>query len=740
MRSWLAEGRRFAAGQDDRARVWRLIDTLPDGAEKTAAQTALAGDDATVEAFLRTRNHAGKTTKDRQQVYALIAGATDMPNLKAAAQKALEGTPADVHRFLRDGQHVARAADERLLVYRAMECACPEVKAAAQVALAGPPSYVSYFLNVSRYEAAQRDAEQEAHVQAVQSLVRQAQQYANTALTDANKAAEAAQRARQQSADADKYAAAAKKSAEVADGHRLKAAAAADAAQKSAEEAAKSATTARNASNAAQASASRAAQSAATATAASQRAQKDATAAYRSAEAARADAQAAGKDAAAADVAAKQAAAIYATKLKEWEAQQRNTAPGSGADGKGSAADDHKTWGCMVLDASAVSKECLMVYKDFAGALMDQAKCAAPVNQNTAGCTMLADIKELVGENKDLLLDVLQFTLMACGLVPGAGEVCDGIDAAVSFGRGDYVGGFLSGFSAIPVIGYLGTGAKAFKNSDKLRSIKELFEKLFKKCRRSSFVPGTLVLLASGRLVPIEEVEKGTEVAATEPTVGGTVDKPVAGTRSADGVKRIIDVGIDDDGDPDTAPKIVSATESHPFWVPGLNTWIPASGLAVGLPLLSADGTRTHVATIAERTVATRVHNLSITGIPTYYVMAGSASVLVHNCPTDVPNDPPKAPVYENPGHHDPHGGPNPYNPNKAVLPADAAEQFANSIEVAGVRWTKIGRGKKAVYYRYSNDANGNWHFSGSSNGVRNNGRPDPIPDHHIPSEVKKQK
>ncbi|MGH3167895.1 MAG: putative T7SS-secreted protein, partial [Trebonia sp.] len=38
-------------------------------------------------------------------------------------------------------------------------------------------------------------------------------------------------------------------------------------------------------------------------------------------------------------------------------------------------------------------------------------------------------------------------------------------------------------------------------------------------------------------------------------------------------------------------------------------------------------------------------------------------------------------PSYENPGHHDPSSGPNPYNPRKAVLPSDAEAQFGNSVE-----------------------------------------------------------
>jgi len=97
-------------------------------------------------------------------------------------------------------------------------------------------------------------------------------------------------------------------------------------------------------------------------------------------------------------------------------------------------------------------------------------------------------------------------------------------------------------------------------------------------------------------------------------------------------------------------------------------------------------------------------------------------------------------PVYENPGHHDPSGGPNPYNPIKAVLPPDAGQQFANSIEIEGVRWTKVGTGRGAVYYRYFNDANNNWHWSGSTIGVTASGEPVPIPEDKVPIEVRRMR
>ncbi|WP_435126200.1 RHS repeat domain-containing protein, partial [Micromonospora tulbaghiae] len=97
-----------------------------------------------------------------------------------------------------------------------------------------------------------------------------------------------------------------------------------------------------------------------------------------------------------------------------------------------------------------------------------------------------------------------------------------------------------------------------------------------------------------------------------------------------------------------------------------------------------------------------------------------------------------RGPTYENPGHHDPRGGPEPYNPKKAVLPSDAAEQFRKSVQVGNVRWTKIGSGRKAIYYRYFQHGDDVWHFSGSTNGVTNSGTPSVVEMDKIPIQIKR--
>jgi hypothetical protein len=631
MRSWLETGRRTAAGQDDRARVWHLIDTLPDGPEKTAAQTSLNGDDAVVANFLRTRNYAGKVTRDRQTAYAILNAATTagQVNLKSAAEKALAGTSADLHRFLREGQHVARSADERIEAYRVIAAGGPEVKAAGEVALAGPDSYVSYFLRTSRYQAAQRDAEQAAHIATVRKLLLEAQQYAQKALEDAARATEAALKAQNKADEAKVYAAQADKAAGAAADHANNARASAEQARASAEQAAQSANTARNAANSAQASANDAARSATTATAASRRAKADAAGAYEAARSAREAATAAGKDAVAADLAAKQAVDIYNTKLKEFEAQQRSTAAGSGPDGNGTALDNHKTWGCLNPD-SALSAQCRSVFTDFAGVLIEPAKCSSPTNSGKPGCSMLRDLKTFVDQNPDLLLDMLQFVLGMCGLVPGAGEVCDAADAAVSFGRGDWVGGLLSVGAMVPFAGYLASGAKAWKNSDKLRNVKNVIDTLMKRCG-NSFLPGTPVLLADGRRKPIEEIRPGDRVLATDPVRGVTAGKAVTALIAGAGVKQLVDVTVDTDGGGGSATGTFTATENHRVWVPELRAWVGAGSLEAGQWLRTSAGTWVQVSAVAKRAAETKVHNLTVADFHSYYVVAGGTPVLVHN-------------------------------------------------------------------------------------------------------------
>ncbi|KEQ11795.1 hypothetical protein, partial [Endozoicomonas numazuensis] len=95
--------------------------------------------------------------------------------------------------------------------------------------------------------------------------------------------------------------------------------------------------------------------------------------------------------------------------------------------------------------------------------------------------------------------------------------------------------------------------------------------------------------------------------------------------------------------------------------------------------------------------------------------------------------------IYENPGHHDPKDKSNRYNRTKSVLPKNHEQLWKKStLAKDGNRWTKIGNGKKAVYHRFQNDGNGNWHWNGSTDGKTASGETREISISNVPTEVQR--
>jgi hypothetical protein len=214
--------------------------------------------------------------------------------------------------------------------------------------------------------------------------------------------------------------------------------------------------------------------------------------------------------------------------------------------------------------------------------------------------------------------------LFLCGLVPGLGEPCDITDAGVSAAEGDWEGAALSLLSAVPVAGYAGASGKAAKLVDKYNDLRKA-----KGC--SSFIPGTHVLMADGTTKPIEEVEIGDSVIATDPETGQTAAKLVIATIIGAGTKKLAEVIVDVDGNQGDRAERVLATENHPFWDPESETWTTAGQLNAGDQLLTATGVRVEVSNVRPWTTNNPVHNLTIADIHTYYVLAGDTPVLVHN-------------------------------------------------------------------------------------------------------------
>ncbi|MGI5503330.1 RHS repeat-associated core domain-containing protein [Lentzea sp. CA-135723] len=145
-------------------------------------------------------------------------------------------------------------------------------------------------------------------------------------------------------------------------------------------------------------------------------------------------------------------------------------------------------------------------------------------------------------------------------------------------------------------------------------------------CLVNSFKPGTRVLMADGSSKPIEEIKLGDKVLATDSETGQTQAQDVVRTITGDGFKNLVELTIEGQDE-----KIV-ATDGHRFWLPELKEWVRADQVTAGAWLQTSSGTWVQVVQARKWTAEQRVHNLTISNIHTYHVLAGSVSVLSHNC------------------------------------------------------------------------------------------------------------
>lgn len=141
------------------------------------------------------------------------------------------------------------------------------------------------------------------------------------------------------------------------------------------------------------------------------------------------------------------------------------------------------------------------------------------------------------------------------------------------------------------------------------------------------FLAGTDVLMADGTAKDIEDVRVGDEVAATDPETGKTGKRKVTRLIVTDDDKHFNELTITT---PEGEAKL-TATHEHPFWSPSENRWVPASGLRAGTTLLAAAGKTATVTGNRAYTQHARTYNFTVDDFHTYYVLAGTTPVLVHN-------------------------------------------------------------------------------------------------------------
>ncbi|MFD5750788.1 HYD1 signature containing ADP-ribosyltransferase family protein [Streptomyces sp. NPDC127033] len=159
-------------------------------------------------------------------------------------------------------------------------------------------------------------------------------------------------------------------------------------------------------------------------------------------------------------------------------------------------------------------------------------------------------------------------------------------------------------------------------------------------CDSNSFVAGTKILMADGTTKPIDQVKPGDKVVATDPKTGETRVETVTAEIKGQGLKHLVKVVIDTDGERGSKTAQVTATDGHPFWVPELAEWIDATDLRPGQWLRTGAGTLVQITAVERWTVPDEtVYNLTVGDLHTYYVLAGETPVLVHNsngCPTSL--------------------------------------------------------------------------------------------------------
>ncbi|MFE4170792.1 polymorphic toxin-type HINT domain-containing protein [Streptomyces sp. NPDC056909] len=149
---------------------------------------------------------------------------------------------------------------------------------------------------------------------------------------------------------------------------------------------------------------------------------------------------------------------------------------------------------------------------------------------------------------------------------------------------------------------------------------------------RHSFLPGTPVLLADGRRMAIDRIPVGTRVLATDPVTGVTRARPVVRTITTHDDKDFTRLTVATA----SGPAVITATDTHPFWLSDRARWADAGEIVPGDELRTPAGAATRVVAVGHYTEPRTTHDLTVAGIHTYYVFVGSTAVLVHNDDCDM--------------------------------------------------------------------------------------------------------
>ncbi|MEL6864455.1 MAG: polymorphic toxin-type HINT domain-containing protein, partial [Bacteroidota bacterium] len=225
-------------------------------------------------------------------------------------------------------------------------------------------------------------------------------------------------------------------------------------------------------------------------------------------------------------------------------------------------------------------------------------------------------------------LDWVQTGLDVVGLVPGLGEVADGVNALIYLGRGDYTNAALSAAAMVPLAGTAATATKYLNKTGLLDDAASALYKRASKGKRGKpgcncpgngkcFTAGTLIFTQDG-YVPIENIVVGDSVWAYNEISKARELKPVIDVFQRE-AEEIIRLSIGE--------QEIAVTAEHPFYSGGY--WREAGQLAAGDTILLFDGTPEVISTVRVEQGSFKVYNFEVEDWHSYYV--AETSVLVHN-------------------------------------------------------------------------------------------------------------
>jgi RHS repeat-associated protein len=142
-----------------------------------------------------------------------------------------------------------------------------------------------------------------------------------------------------------------------------------------------------------------------------------------------------------------------------------------------------------------------------------------------------------------------------------------------------------------------------------------------------SFAATTVVLMADGSTKPIRDVRVGDRVLAKDPVTGKKSIRKVEEVYLNQD-KALTDLKVKAGG----RETVIHTTQHHPFWNETKHRWVNAADLATRDRLVSADGRRGVVTEVRNFAGVQDMHDLKVAAVHTYYVLAGTTPVLVHNC------------------------------------------------------------------------------------------------------------